>query len=222
MKKNLISIIVPVYNVEKYLKRCIESIINQTYQNLEIILVDDGSTDNSLKLCNYYKTKDKRIKVIHQSNRGLSSARNSGLKESNGDYICFVDSDDWINLNFVKVLFETSQNTNSQIVECKTKKVYDFKEEKDMESFQVYSFTGKNCFYEFIKGTYFKQTVWNKIYKRNIIEGMFFEDGKIHEDEFWSYQIFNRANKVTSIDFFGYYYFQRNGSIMNEIFTKKI
>ena len=101
-KEPLISVIIPVYKVEKYLKRCIDSVINQTYKNLEIILVDDGSPDNCPKICDDYSKKDKRIKVIHKKNGGVSAARNKGLKLSNGDYIVFVDSDDWLEYNFVE------------------------------------------------------------------------------------------------------------------------
>ena len=100
MRNSIISVIIPVYNVEKYLSRCIESVLNQTYRNLEIIIVDDGSTDDSLNICRRYEKKDKRIKVIHQDNGGLSSARNKGLMNSTGEYISFVDSDDWLHPDF--------------------------------------------------------------------------------------------------------------------------
>ena len=105
METALVSIIVPVYNVEKYLKKCVDSIINQTYKKIEIILIDDGSTDNSSIICDYYSKIDSRINVVHKKNGGLSDARNRGLDIANGEYICFIDSDDYVNLSFVEDLY---------------------------------------------------------------------------------------------------------------------
>ena len=122
---SLISIIVPVYNVQEYLPKCLDSIINQTYKNLEIILVDDGSTDNSGKLCDEYAERDKRIKIIHQKNSGQANARNKGIKESKGKYIAFVDSDDWIDEDFIETLEKYISNDN--IVCCGYKEIYDDK-----------------------------------------------------------------------------------------------
>lgn len=115
---DLISIIVPVYNVEKYLEHCLNSIINQTYKNLEIILVNDGSTDNSLEICESFKQKDSRIKIITKGNGGLSSARNEGLKIAKGNYISFVDSDDWIDADFIKALYNNLISTDSDMSTC--------------------------------------------------------------------------------------------------------
>ena len=114
--ESLISVIVPVYNVENYLDKCIESIVNQTYKNLEIILVDDGSLDSSSKICDEWAVKDNRIKVIHKTNGGVSSARNEGLKNANGDFIAFVDSDDWLELNMYEKLISKQKETNTDIV----------------------------------------------------------------------------------------------------------
>lgn len=116
---NLISVIVPVYKVEKYIKKCIESIINQTYENLEIILVDDGSPDNCGKICDEYAKKDKRIKVIHKENGGVSSARNLGLEKSNGQYITFIDSDDWIEEEYCEILLTTLKEQNADCAICR-------------------------------------------------------------------------------------------------------
>ena len=120
MKKDMVSIIVPVYNAEKYLKRCLESIINQTYKNIEVILVDDGSVDKSPEICDEYKELDNRVKVIHKENGGASSARNIGLDAVNGEFVCFVDSDDWIEKNMIEVLLKKLKESNVDIVRCNT------------------------------------------------------------------------------------------------------
>ena len=118
-KQDLISVIVPVYNVENYLKRCLDSIINQTYQNIEIILIDDGSTDNSGNLCEDYKKIDNRIKVVHKTNGGLSDARNTGIKKAKGKYITFVDSDDYVEYDYVEYLYNLIKKYDTNISFCK-------------------------------------------------------------------------------------------------------
>ena len=121
MENTLVTVIVPIYNVEKYLRKCVDSILGQTYSFLEIILVDDGSTDSSSALCDEIKTKDERIKVIHKSNGGLSSSRNAGLKQAKGDYVLFIDGDDWINKNAVKKMYEAIKQSNADVVKCQYK-----------------------------------------------------------------------------------------------------
>jgi glycosyltransferase involved in cell wall biosynthesis len=123
-----ISVIIPIYNVEKYLSVCLESVINQTYQNLEIILVDDGSTDACPKICDDYATKDNRIKLIHKKNGGLSDARNIGVKHATGDLISFVDSDDVLSLYFYEKLINILEENDADIVECGFRKFYNEKE----------------------------------------------------------------------------------------------
>lgn len=224
MNYELISIIVPIYNVEKYLNRCVESIIRQSYTNLEIILIDDGSTDNCYEICIQYKKKDKRIKVIHQQNEGLSSARNTGVANAKGDYISFVDSDDWIHPDFIRNLYYTMKKNNSQIVECLAIPISTyFIDDNNIEfdCLENQEFNGEECFNEFIKGKFFKQTVWNKLYKKEVLEDLLFEVGKIHEDEYWTYQVFDKAKKVSYVNYIGYYYFQRNDSIMGRKFSIK-
>lgn len=130
MEEDLISIIVPVYNVEKYIRECIDSIIKQTYHNIELILIDDGSTDNSAKICDEYATKDKRIKVIHKENRGVSSARNIGLDNANGQYITFIDSDDYVKNNYCEELLKNLKDKNADCVACGYNRIYKNKEEK--------------------------------------------------------------------------------------------
>lgn len=220
----LISIVVPVYNVENYIDRCVTSIVNQTYSNIEIILVDDGSTDSSSLKCDNWKQKDSRIKVIHKKNGGLSDARNAGVKEVTGEYVCFVDSDDWISKSFVEILYRVAFETNSDIVECQKEIASEYTECKDNygnKSINIKTYYDKDCFYEFFKYINFCQVVWNKIYSVKLIKNVTFRYGKINEDEFWTYLIFSRANIVSSIDYIGYFYFRRTNSIMNQNFSIK-
>lgn len=212
---SLISVIVPIYNVEKYLDKCVDSIINQTYKNLEIILVDDGSPDNCPKMCDDYAKKDSRIKVVHKENGGLSDARNAGMKVATGEYVSFIDSDDYISLDFYETLLQTMIDNDSDIVECSVVKFY------ENEKFDEYSDDLKVTNYEtvdaldgLISENPFKQHVWNKLYKSSVALDIPYAVGKLNEDEFWTYQVFGKAKKVTRINQTMYYYFQRNGSIM--------
>lgn len=212
---SLISVIVPIYNVEKYLDRCVDSIINQTYKNLEIILVDDGSPDNCPKMCDDYAKIDNRIKVVHKENGGLSDARNVGMEVATGEYVSFIDSDDYISLDFYETLFQTMIDNDSDIVECSVVKFY------ENEKFDEYSDDLKITNYDtlyaldgLINENPFKQHVWNKLYKSNIVLDIPYAVGKLNEDEFWTYQIFGKAKKVTRINKTMYYYFQRGSSIM--------
>lgn len=212
---SLISVIVPIYNVEKYLDRCVDSIINQTYKNLEIILVDDGSPDNCPQMCDDYAKIDNRIKVVHKENGGLSDARNVGMKVATGEYVSFIDSDDYISLDFYETLLETIVDNDSDIVECGVVKFY------EDNNFDEYSDDLKVTNYDTLDGLEglinenpFKQHVWNKLYKSNIALDISYAVGKLNEDEFWTYQIFGKAKKVTRINKTMYYYFQRGSSIM--------
>lgn len=220
--KGLISVIVPVYNVEKYLEKCIKSIINQTYHNLEIILVNDGSKDNSGKICDFWEEKDPRIKVIHKENGGLSDARNTGMKIAKGEYIGFVDSDDYINSNFYEILMMNINRYKADISTCSIRK---FSEEEVLDESlslneKVYTFITEEALSDLIDENILNQTVWNKLYKREVINNIYFEFGKIHEDVFWTYQVFGNAKKVVFVNQELYYYLQRLGSIMNSKFSK--
>ena len=216
----LISVIVPIYNVEDYLNRCVDSIINQTYKNLEIILVDDGSPDNCPQMCDDYAKKDSRIKVVHKENGGLSDARNAGMKVATGGYVSFIDSDDYVSLDFYEILLQTMIDNDSDIVECSVVKFY------ENEKFDEYSDDLKVTNYEtvdaldgLISENPFKQHVWNKLYKSSVALDIPYAVGKLNEDEFWTYQVFGKAKKVTRINKTMYYYFQRNGSIMGNSYN---
>ena len=217
--RDLISVIVPVYNVERYLKRCIESIINQTYKDLEIILVDDGSTDSSGNICDKYKKIDKRINVIHKENGGLSDARNEGLKVVTGTYIAFVDSDDYVDEQFLEKLYLAVKENNSDISICKYKKTIKL-DERNTEEIQTNKYSIYNTEEALKELLLFKKIenyVWNKLYKRELFFKLFFKVGKKMEDIGIMYKIFEKASKIVSIDYIGYFYVQREGSTMGQV-----
>ncbi len=217
---DLISVIVPIYNVEKYLFRCVESLINQTYKNLEIILVDDGSPDNCPRLCDEYLKKDNRIKVVHKKNGGLSDARNAGMEIAKGDYISFVDSDDYVSLDFIEELYNTMISENSDIVECDVVKFFGSRFlEKYEDDLIVNNYSTIDGLAALISENTFRQHVWNKLYKTELVSDIYFAVGKLNEDEFWTYQVFGRAKKVTKLNKTMYYYFQREDSIMGDTYN---
>lgn len=211
----LISVIVPVYNVEKYLARCVDSIVNQTYKNLEIIFVDDGSTDLCPQMCDDYAEKDSRIKVVHKKNGGLSDARNAGMAVATGEYISFIDSDDYVSDDFFECLLDVMNKENSDIAECSVVKFYEdnhFDEFNDDLLEKTYD--AQDAMSALIAENPFHQHVWNKLYKTELVKDIPYAVGKLNEDEFWTYQVFGRANKVSKLNKTMYYYFQRNSSIM--------
>lgn len=211
----MISVIVPIYNVEKYLARCVDSIVNQTYKNLEIILVDDGSPDLCPQMCNDYAEKDSRIKVVHKKNGGLSDARNAGMAVATGEYISFIDSDDYVSDDFFECLLDVMNKENSDIAECSVVKFYDdnrFDEFSDDLSVKTYD--TQDAMSALIAENPFHQHVWNKLYKIELVKDIPYAVGKLNEDEFWTYRVFGRANKVARINETMYYYFQRSSSIM--------
>ena len=217
-----ISVIVPIYNVEQYLDKCVESLVNQTYKNLEIILVDDGTKDKSGEMADLWSIKDERIKVIHKENGGLSDARNAGMKIATGEYITFVDSDDWINYKMYAILINNLEKYNADISVCAVKKVYkeDVVNEKQVvNKEEICVLTSEEALENLLDEGILKQTVWNKLYKREVIDGIYFEFGKIHEDEFWTYQIFGKCEKIVYTVEQLYYYLQRSGSIMDKPFS---
>ena len=220
MVDSLISVIVPVYRVEQYLDRCVESITNQTYKYLEIILVDDGSPDNCPAICDEWMKKDHRVRVIHRENSGLSDARNAGISVAAGEYIGFVDSDDWISPEMYERLLDSMQKDGSDIACCSVEMF------RDTDANRTFLVNPTNSVLNrqqaqlaLLEESKLKQPVWYKLYKRNLIKGISFETGKQHEDVFWSYQAIGRANKVSIIDYVGYHYRQRDDSIMGRRFS---
>lgn len=222
MQEDLISVIVPVYNVEKYLDRCIRSIVKQTYSNLDIILVDDGSTDKCSVMCDAWAEKDSRIRVIHKKNGGLSDARNKGMDIAIGKFISFVDSDDWIAMDMYKKLVETIQRDKSDIAACSVKMIWEDETPEKMLTQKINCLLDKQeAQLELLREKKIKQPVWYKIYRKDVIDGIEFEKGRYHEDTFWSYRVIGNAEKVSIIDYIGYYYWQRTDSIMGKKYSLK-
>lgn len=220
MCNDLVSIIVPVYNVDQWLPRCVDSLIAQTYKNLEIILVDDGATDNSGKICDEYSEKDDRIVVIHKENGGLSSARNAGVKVAKGNYISFVDSDDWVLPEFIEKLYSAIIENDCDMAECGFAALSSevIPETNCNDSFSVVD--DIQAMKTHLEDGHFRQVVWNKLYKREIIT-VEFAEGKYHEDVFWTYQIIANCKKLVHITDVLYCYFQREGSIMGVGYSLK-
>lgn len=221
----LISVIVPVYNVEKYVGKCIESIINQTYKNLEIILVDDGSSDNSGKICDGYAGIDSRIIVIHKKNAGLSEARNSGLDKASGEYVMFVDSDDYIDIRMLEVMYKRICDDNSDICVCnfvcvdENDKNLKMDDKSNLRDDIIYK---DNIFCEFIGYAHAKYIVSVcKLYKMKLFNDLRFVRGKCNEDEFMANEIYHRCDKISTMQDSLYFYLKRNNSIMNSGFSIK-
>lgn len=219
MKQNndLISIVIPIYNVEKYLKRCVDSVINQTYKNLEIILVDDGSTDNCGKICDEYAKKDKRIKVIHKKNGGLSDARNAGIDVSKGRYLSFIDSDDFVDKRFIGTLYNNLINNDADL---SLVKYYSFSKNEDvyetMEDEKITVLSRDEYFNLIYEEPVNSVVAWNKLYKKEIFNEIRYPVGKINEDEAVIHYIIGNISKIVISNLELYYYFQRNDSIMKK------
>lgn len=218
----MISVIVPIYNVENYLENCINSILNQSYTDFELILVDDGSPDNCGKICDDYAKKDSRIKVIHKKNGGLSDARNIGIEAAKGEYISFIDSDDWIHKDFYLTLFNALSSSNSDIAICNFLKVSndDIKDKIININPPVKTLSNLESLNDLYSDNYVNYIVaWNKLYKANLFKDIRFPVGKIHEDEFTTPKVLFESNKIAIITEELYYYRQTPNSIMNRKFN---
>ena len=220
MEEPLISVIVPIYKVEKYLDRCVRSIVNQTHQNLEIILVDDGSPDNCPAMCDEWACRDCRIKVIHKPNGGLSDARNAGMAIATGEYMGFIDSDDYIAPEMYQALINRMMGDSSDIAACGVEMVYE-----DGTPSRLLTVNGQcvlctqDALEAIISESWLKQPVWYKLYKSELIRDVPFPVGKYHEDVFWSYQAVASAARVSVFDTPYYFYVQRSGSIMGTSYS---
>lgn len=210
----LISIIVPVYNVEGYLDRCLQSICGQTYTNLEIILVDDGSTDSSGDVCDKFAQSDFRIKVIHQSNGGQSAARNKGLSIATGEYIGFVDGDDWIDPDMYEFLYCLLEENNADISVSSHYKERPKKTIVKYSSGELSVFTRNEAIRALVEDKQIRNYVWDKLYKRKLFENIRFPLNRVFEDIAVSYQVFYNADKVVMKGVPKYHYIVRDGSAM--------
>ena len=218
----MISVIVPVYNVEEYLEECLESIQKQTYTNIEVILVNDGSTDGSKEICERYCAKDSRFKLINQENKGLSGARNRGMSESKGEFISFVDSDDVLKEDMLELLMKQMTSEDIDIVECwytNEKHELDLPSPKDAEI--IFQGNGKEALVSLCKDNIVRLNAWAKLYRREVILNFPFLEGLFYEDVYGGIGILKHINKMVKINYIGYYYRVRSGSIMNREFSEK-
>ena len=216
MDSACISVIVPVYNVEQYLEQCVLSLVHQTYKNLEIILVDDGSTDNSGKQCDEYADQDKRIRVIHKENGGLSSARNAGMKVAKGDYIGFVDSDDYISESMYEDLMQLALQYHAEVVCGRHQRFGDVEDGESNESGEAIKFTGDEVLHILLHGDpryLMTISVWDRLYKRELVEKLKFPDGKCYEDIVFTMKVMTNTNCCVYLDKTIYYYRIRKNSI---------
>lgn len=201
----LVSIIVPVYNVQEYVRRCLESLMNQSYENIEIIVIDDGSTDESGIICENCAKNDTRIKVFHKKNGGLSSARNYGIKRAKGKYICLVDSDDYVKIDFVKKMMDRVKTDNIDIVICGFNKTIPLNDE---------SMSGRDTVRKLLLNQDNIEIIaWNKMYRSDLFNGLLYPEGKNYEDNLTTYKLLSKARVVSYLAESLYVYVEREGSI---------
>lgn len=224
IKQPLISIIVPVYKVEKYLRRCLDSILSQIYRNIEIIIVDDGSPDMCGDICDEYNKLDYRIKVIHKKNAGLSDARNTALQMAQGEYICFVDSDDWVSPYYVEHLYEAISRGQADLgiswfEGVSERQTSHTKFEEKLLKYQCLNTEG--CLKKLLYQDGVETCAWGKLYKRELFMGVRYPSGKLYEDIPVTYEAIKRSKKIAIIGNVDYYYFQREDSIQNVQFSNR-
>lgn len=218
----IISVIVPIYNTEKYLKRCLESLINQDYKNLQIILVNDGSTDNSLKICNEYKNKDNRIVVIDKKHTGVSHTRNVGIENASGSYIGFVDSDDYIDNNMFKNLMIGIEKYNADISMCDLRETKNETDKNKSCKVQYIEMSKKQALEQLLYDKNIGNYMTVKLFKKALFEDLKFPIGKLYEDISIAYKLFSKANNLVYIPIPMYHYYQRSESIVNNITRESI
>lgn len=214
----MISIVVPVYNVEKYLDRCIESLTKQTYRDIEIILIDDGSSDASAKICDQWKEKDQRIRVVHKENGGVSSARNLGLDMMKGEYLFFIDADDWLDENCLSELYGYMQE-DIDIVNCDFEIVEEPGCQYDVFSYpEIFGKVSKEvCIRHYYESKLYMQIIWGKLYRKELWEDVRFKKLANSEDTYAMFEVIEKARKVYLLDKKYYYYLQRTGGASHGI-----
>lgn len=212
-----VSVIVPVYNVEKYLKRCLDSITKQTLKEIEIICINDGSTDNSLEILQQYACKDSRIHIIDKQNEGLSVARNTGMKIATGEYIGFIDSDDWVDLEFFEKLYLSAKKNETDVAVGEIVRLHKFHRKKHLK-IEKETVTNKLTEKFEICEVPDKYYVWNKIYKSDKLKefNITFEPGIIYEDVIFTPQIFDKLGKLVAVPGVSYYYWRRPDSLVKQ------
>ena len=218
---DLISIIIPVYNVEQYLNRCIDSLIAQTYHNIEIILVDDGSTDSSSKIVDEYLSKDNRIRVIHKKNGGLSDARNKGIEISKGKYLTFVDSDDYVTKTYVETLYSTIIEYSADISICSYQVKYETGQTLKKGKNKKGVYTTEEALKRMLYHKDFDVSAWAKLYRKELFNGIFFPKGRLFEDAATTYKLIMKSKKISFNLKEEYYYIIRDKSITTNGFSLK-
>lgn len=221
MGKDLITVVIPVYNVERYLRKCIDTVCNQTYRNTQIILVDDGSNDGCGIICDEAARKDKRIVVIHKSNGGLSDARNRGIDIARGKYITFIDSDDYISEDYLEYLYGILKKNNAQISICghiKTKNEQDCTRKNETTEECM---SKEKALEEMLYARKFSTSAWGKLYLTELFTDVRYPYGKFSEDMFTTYKVIDKADRIVYGSQICYYYLRRNGSILVSQFSKK-
>ena len=225
MHRPLVSIIVAVYNIENYIEKCVDSLLKQTYSNLEIILVDDGSKDSSGKICDDFATKDGRVIVIHRPNGGLSAARNTGMDIAKGDYFAFVDGDDWIDADMYELMVNAAIQFEAELVACRYKCIYADRI-VDMTTNKVVLYDGTEMLRDYLEEndhSIIRHAAWNKLYKRNLVNEERFPVGKLYEDVVFSAKMLSGVNKGVYLDCAKYnYVVERPGSIMAQGMNPKM
>lgn len=221
MSEDLISIVIPVFNVEKYLDKCIDTVCNQSYQNIQIILVDDGSTDNCGSICDKAARKDKRITVLHKTNGGLSDARNCGIDIANGKYITFIDSDDYISKDYVDYLYNLIKKYDAKISICGHVKTKSETENARQSNPTEECFGKEKALEEMLYARKFSTSAWGKLYLTELFEDVRYPLGKFSEDMFTTYKVIAKADRIVYGSQICYYYLRRNGSILVSQFSEK-
>lgn len=221
MIKEKISIIVPVYNVEAYLERCVESILKQTYTNLEILLVNDGSTDKSGELCDKLALRDHRIRVIHKENGGLSDARNRGIDEASSNLIGFIDSDDYIDEDMYETLYRQMVASKADLSMCGHYDVYHQIPEKQVAKIKTWELMPEEAIKMVMEAKILSVTAVNKLYKKALFEQLRFRIGKIAEDAFIMVDLIHQCSKIVATNEKKYYYVHRENSITTQKFSLK-
>ncbi len=216
----MIGVIVPVYNMDKYLRRCVDSILNQSLNNYETILVDDGSTDQSGMICDEYASKESRVHVIHQDNKGLSAARNAGieyaLNHCSINWITFIDSDDWIHPQYLEFLFEAANSQNAAISACYYEEAVDYKFPEHIDSAEIGSLSPEDFW---LRDHITATVAWGKLYAKDLFKATRYPVGMIREDEFVTYKLLFSLKDLPLVHYPLYYYYQNSNGIMRSKWT---
>lgn len=220
-KEPLISIVLPIYNVEKYLSNCIESVLNQTYKNLEVILVDDGATDSCGRICDEYAEKDKRIVVYHKENGGLSDARNYGLEHCKGQYVTFIDSDDYIDSDYISYLYSVLIKHGTKMSICQHKVHYDIGKIKDLGHLGDEKLSSKECLERMLYHDVIDTSAWAKLYRTDLFDNVRYPKGKIFEDIGTTYKLMLASGQIACGYEAKYHYIFHENSIVNSSFSLK-